>query len=421
MNYKILSIGLLLSLSQWGFGQRSLNLDSCQRWAAANYPLVYQYQLIQKAEAYSLDNANKSFLPRLQIAGQATYQSEVTALPFAVPGVNIDPISKDQYRLYGEANQALTDLFIIGDQKELIKTNSAIESQKIKVAMQKLKERINNLFFGILMVDGQIAQMQLLQKDLTTGIEQNALAIKNGVAMPNSALHLQAEELKAQQKQIDLNAKREAFVQMLGLFTGQPLVSEETTFLKPQEQLINPKILRPEIELFSLQQQALQTQDKLIVAKNLPRLNLFIQAGAGRPALNMLSNEINSYYIGGAKMVWNLGGLYTFRKERKIIALQQDGIDLQKDVFLFNTNLQLKEQEQDVIKAQKLMQSDAKILALQQNIAQSTQLQLAEGSANGTDYILALNARDQAQNNLLLHEIQLLMAQYQHLTNSGKY
>jgi len=247
------------------------------------------------------------------------------------------------------------------------------------------------------------------------------LAIKNGVAMPNSALHLQAEELKAQQKQIDLNAKREAFVQMLGLFTGQPLVSEETTFLKPQEQLINPKILRPEIELFSLQQQALQTQDKLIVAKNLPRLNLFIQAGAGRPALNMLSNEINSYYIGGAKMVWNLGGLYTFRKERKIIALQQDGIDLQKDVFLFNTNLQLKEQEQDVIKAQKLMQSDAKILALQQNIAQSTQLQLAEGSANGTDYILALNARDQAQNNLLLHEIQLLMAQYQHLTNSGKY
>jgi outer membrane protein TolC len=159
----------------------------------------------------------------------------------------------------------------------------------------------------------------------------------------------------------------------------------------------------------------------LITAKNLPKFNLFLQAGAGRPALNMLSNEFNLYYIGGARLSWNIGGFYTYRKERKINSLNQDGIALQKDLFLFNTQIQLKEQEQDILKSEALMKSDQQIVKLQEDIARSTQLQLAEGSATSTDYILALNARDKAQQNLLLHEVQLLMAQYQHLTNSGNY
>jgi hypothetical protein len=421
MNYKILSIAVLVLLGQYAMAQAPLELDSCQKWAAKNYPLIQQLQLIQKTEGYSLSNANKGFLPRIQIAGQASYQSEVTEFPLAIPGMNIDPINKDQYRLYGELNQPLTDLFIIKDHKQLIRTNTAIESQKIQVAMQNLKERINNLFFGILLIDGQVRQMELLLKDLKTGIDQNATAIVNGAAMSNSALYLAAEELRAKQNLISLKAKKEAFSQMLALFIGDEKINHQTEFLKPQAHAPNDKILRPELGLFKLQEQALQTQDRLITAKNLPKFNLFLQAGAGRPALNMLSNEFNLYYIGGARLSWNIGGFYTYRKERKINSLNQDGIAVQKDLFLFNTQMQLKEQEQEILKSEALMKSDQQIVKLQEDIARSTQLQLAEGSATSTDYILSLNARDQAQQNLLLHEIQLLMAQYQHLTNSGNY
>jgi outer membrane protein TolC len=421
MNYKILSLAILLLLGKNATAQGPLELDSCQKWAAMNYPLVQQLQLIQKTEGYSLSNANKGFLPRIKIAGQASYQSEVTEFPIAIPGMTIDPLNKDQYRLYGELNQPLTDLFIIKDHKQLIKTNTAIESKKIQIAMQKLKERINNLFFGILLLDGQISQMELLLKDLKTGISTNSIAIGNGAAMSNSALYLQAEELRAQQNLISLSAKKEAFSQMLALFIGEDKINEQTELMKPRPHRPSSQIVRPELDLFKLQGKALQAQDRLITAKNLPKFNLFFQGGAGRPALNMLSNEFNLYYIGGARLSWNIGGFYTYKKERKINALNQDGIALQKDLFLFNTKIQLKEQEQEILKSQALMQSDQEIVKLQEDIAQSTQLQLAEGSATSTDYILALNARDKAQQNLLLHEVQLLMAQYQHLTNSGNY
>jgi outer membrane protein TolC len=419
MTTKFLRLLLGLFWSASVFGQGALELDSCHAWAERNYPLVQQYQLLEKSKEYSLDNANKGYLPSIQIFGQATHQSEVTEIPFRLPNTNIEPLSQNQYRFYGELNQGLTDFLIIKDQKELIKTNTAIESQKIKVEMQQLKERVNNMFFGILLIEGQIEQLRLLQKDLQTGLEQNTLAIKNGVASNNSAWQLQVEQLKVEQQLTELQAQKESLSKMLGLFIGQD-VSNFSNLAKPQSPIFSSEILRPELELFSLQQQYLSSQNQLLTAKNLPRLNLFFQGGAGRPGLNMLSNEFSPYYIGGARLTWNIGGLYTLKKERKIIALNHDGIGVQKDVFLFNTQMQLKESEEEILKSQKLMQSDAKIVQLQSDIAASTQLQLAEGTASSTEYILALNAKKKAQQNLLLHELQMLMSQYQHLTKSGK-
>jgi outer membrane protein TolC len=126
----------------------NLTIDSCYAMAKRNYPLVKQYALIEKSKEYSIDNVNKSYLPQFNIAGQATYQSEVTKVPISIPNMSISELSKDQYKLYGEVSQPITDLFTVKDQKELVKANSEIEEQKIEVELYKLKERINNLYFG---------------------------------------------------------------------------------------------------------------------------------------------------------------------------------------------------------------------------------------------------------------------------------
>ena len=101
--------------------------------------------------------------------GQATYQSDVTQIPVSLPGLNIPVISKDQYRLYGEVSQSITDLFTVRNQQKVIHANADIEIQKTEVELYKLRERINNLFFGILMIDAQIGQVELLKKDIKTG------------------------------------------------------------------------------------------------------------------------------------------------------------------------------------------------------------------------------------------------------------
>ena len=415
---KLIAICCCLSAAAFAQSTTSLNIDSCYTMAKRNYPLVKQYALMEKSKEYSIDNANKSYLPQFNIAGQATYQSEVTQLPISLPNVSIGPLSKDQYKLYGEVSQPITDLITVKDQKELVEANSEIEEQKIEVEFYKLKERINNLFFGVLLIDAQIQQTELLKKDIQSGIDKTNTAIENGTALKSSADNLKAEMLKANQRTIELKSNRKGYAAMLSLFINQP-ITENTTLIKPSPQIISNTINRPELKLYDLQKKTFDVQSKLITAKNLPRFSLFFQGGLGRPALNMLSNDLKGYYIGGLRLNWNLTGFYTFNKEKQILALNQNGLDIQKDVFLFNTNLNLQQQNSEVTKVQELIETDNSIITLRESIKNTTKNQLENGTVTTNDYLTAVNAQDQAQQNLLLHQIQLLMAQYNYQTTSG--
>lgn len=396
----------------------SLIIDSCYDRAKRNYPLVKQYALIEKSKDYSIDNAQKGYLPQFTVAGQATYQSEVTQLPITLPNVNIEPLSKDQYKLYGEVSQPITDLFTIKDQKEVIKANAEIDEQKIEIELYKLRERINNLFFGILLMDAQIQQTELLKKDLQNGIDKTNTAIVNGIALKSAADNLKAELLKANQRSIELKSNRKGYADMLSLFIGIP-ISESTMLVKPLPQIVSNNINRPELKLYEKQKKSFDIQRKLVTAKNLPRFSLFFQGGIGRPALNMLSNEVSGYYIGGLRLNWNLTPFYTYSREKKILAINQNGIDIQRDIFLFNTNLTMQQQSSEVTKMQELIGSDSEIIALRESVKKTTRNQLEFGTATTNDYMTAVNAQDQAQQNLLLHQIQLLLAQYNYQTTTG--
>ncbi len=414
------AVGILLTFGQQLSGQtgNSLKLDSCLEMAKRNYPFVRQYALIDKAREYSLDNARKGYLPQLTMMGQATYQSDVTQIPISLPGLNIPTLSKDQYRLYAEVSQSITDLFTIKDQQAYINANSDIEIHKTEVELYKLRERINSLFFGILMIDAQIGQVELLKKDIITGIEKAQVAITNGVALKSAADNLKAESLKADQRIIELKAARKGFTDMLSLFVGVP-VDEHTILEIPAEPDIRQPVNRPELKLFDLQKNAFGAQEKLLTARNLPRVSIFLQGGIGRPGLNMLDYDLRGYYIGGLRLSWNITGLYTYMNEKKMLTNQRNLIDVQKETFSFNTNLQLKQQNAEIVKMQELIESDRAIVALRENVTSTTRNQLAFGTATTNDYLIALNAEDQARQNMLLHKIQLIMAGYNLKTIAG--
>lgn len=395
-----------------------LSLDQCYQLAKQNYPLVKQMALIDKTRDYTLANASKGYLPQLTLAGQATYQSEVTKIPISLPGMSVAELSKDQYRIYGEINQSLTDPFIIKQQKALLKTGSETDAGKLEVELYKLKERINQMYFGILLIDAQLQQNEFLKKDIRSGLQKTNAAIANGTALKSNADLLSAELLKAEQRSIELKANRKGFTDMLSVFVNRPI--DETLSLKePPVQVPSSTVNRPELHLFEVQKKSFTLQNKLLLAKNLPRLSLFFQGGYGRPTLNMLSNEFGTYYIGGARFSWNISGFYTYKKERLLQNLSQDAIDLQKEVFLFNTSLTLKQQNSEINKLSELLLSDKQIVALREKVKATSNEQLANGTITALDYLNYVNAQDQANQQLLLHSIQLLTAQYSYQTTSG--
>jgi outer membrane protein TolC len=406
-----------------GFGAHAqtsefLTLEQCYELAKNNYPLIKQMALIEQAREYSIDNASKGYLPQIMINGQATYQSDVTQIPFSLPGVPVPTMSKDQYKIYAEINQPLTDVVIIKSQKELIETNSNIETQKTNVELNKLKERINQLFFGILLIDDQIRQSALLEKDIQTGIDKTTAGIENNIVLKSNLDQLKAEKLKLDQRNIELRANRKAYADMLTLFLNKP-VTDNTSFQKPAEPLRLPGIRRPELALFETQKQTFGIQNKLLTAKTLPRVNLFMQGGYGRPALNMLTNDFKFYFIGGLRLTWNVSSFYTLSRDRELLKINESIIDIQQEIFLFNTNIALAQQGTEITRLQELITTDYEIIILYESIKEVAHIQLENGTISANDFLIAVNAEDKARQTLMLHQTQLLMAFYNYQTTSG--
>ncbi|NCU03847.1 MAG: TolC family protein [Chitinophagaceae bacterium] len=409
-----------LFFSQYTYAQ-TITLEQVQQKAKQQYPLIKQKGLIKQVKDISIENLRKGFLPQVSLNGQATYQSEVTTVKIPFPGVTIEPLSKDQYKLVADVNQMIYDGGLLKQQTAMQQMNAEVEDQKIEVELYKLNERINQVYLSILYIDEQLKQTDLVRKDLETGLQKIEAQVNGGVAFKSNLNLLKAELLKIDQRIIELQSTRTGLLDVLTLFTGEAYTST-TQLEKPvvQSPVYDATVSRPEVSLFQKQQQLLGVQNNLIKAKNLPKTSFFFQGGYGRPGLNFLENKFATYYVTGVRFNWAFGGLYTAKKEKELIGLNQQIIAVQQDVFLLNTNTQLKQQQAEIDKVKQLISKDNEIIELRIKVKEAANAQLENGVITANDYLREVNAEDQARQTLILHQLQLLQAQINYQTIKGK-
>lgn len=398
-----------------------LTLEKAWEEAIQQFPLTRQRALISRTASLSIENLSRGYLPQLSLSGQASYQSEVTRVSIPLPGVNIEPLSRDQYRAVLDVNQLLYDGGAIRQQQQLQRVQAAAEEEKIEVQYQQLKERIRQLYLGVLLLDEQMKQLALVQQDLQAGISRVEAQVQFGTAFRSALATLQAEYLHAEQRMVELRAGRTALLDMLGLFLNRTLPND-TRFVQPTVEAPPPQpvIERSELRLLRLQDSVLQLQSGLLDVRNRPRVSLFVQGGYGRPGLNMLKNAFDPYYIAGVRFNWSLSGWYTSRREKEILRMNRQALGLQAENFLLQTNVQLKQQHAEINKYRALVATDDRIIALRTQVKLAAQAQLEQGVITAADYIREVNAEDQARLSKILHQLQLLQAQLNYQTITGK-
>lgn len=416
----LIILGLFFSVQLAGQTLQKLSLAEAYDLSQKNYPAVKQKDLVKRTVAISVENLQKGFLPQFSLSGQATYQSDVTKIPVSLPGLSIESPSKDQYKLVADVSQLIYDGGMTKEQKALQQLNATVEDQKVEVELYKLRERINQLYLSILYLDEQLKQVDLVKADIQTGIKRVEAQVQNGVAFKSNLNMLKAELLKTEQRSIEVKASKKGLVDALSLFIGQEL-GESVQLEKPvSAAVVTNEIVRPELKLYSEQQKFIGQQEKLITTKNLPKASLFAQGGYGRPGLNMLLNDFDFFYIGGIRLNWSLGGLYTKKKEKELVSINKKMVEVQKETFLLNTNSLLKQQQAEIDKLQKLVVSDNEIISLRKSVTDAAKAQLENGVITANDFLKEVNAEDQARQTLITHQVQLLQAQINYQTILGK-
>ena len=398
-----------------------LTLEEANRLARNNFPAIKQLDLVKQTAGLHVENLKKGFLPQLSFNGQATYQSDVTGLNLSLPGVKIDPINKDQYKLSAEISQLLYDGNQNRSEREKQLLHAEVEQQKVEVELYKLRERINQLFMNILFMEAQMKQANLVKKEIDDGINKVEAQVQNGIVLRSNLNQLKAEQLKAVQRIRELSATRNGLLEVLGMFLGKEL-HNEVVFEMPEIAQTNlpADISRPEIKLFA-DQVKLNTQLlKSIQAKNRPRASLFLQSGYGRPALNMLNNQFDFYYLGGLRINWSLGNLYTSKSEKQLVDINRRLIGIQQEVFLLNSNTQMKLQEAEINRFRELISVDEEIIKLRQQVTAAAKAQLDNAVISTSDFIQQVNAEDNARQAMITHQVQLVQAQVNYMTITGK-
>lgn len=388
-----------------------LTLEACYRAARENYPLVRQFDLIERTKDFTVENATKSYFPQLSFSGKASYQSDVTKMPFSIPGVEFG-LDKDQYQLVLELNQTIWDGGAVRNRKEEARAKSEVQKGQLEVNLYALDDRVNQLFFGMLLIDAQLAQNALLQAQLARNHGQVSACMQQGVANQADLDAVAVEQLNARQTEGELRVNRKAYAEVLGLLTGRKGIDAE--------RLVKPSVTvepleenrRPELSLYESQRRQLSVQEKGLTARYMPKLGVFAQGAYGDPGLNMLKGGFEPYYIAGLRLSWNISDLYTRKNDKRLLAASRDDIDVQEAVFRLNNRMEAAQHWRTVEKIDTLMKNDDELIRLRTNIRKSAEAKVANGTLTVTEMLREVTAEDQAKQAKALHEIQRLQALY---------
>ncbi|MEA3495585.1 MAG: TolC family protein [Bacteroidota bacterium] len=425
---KLVYLLIFSFLSTFLFAQKTdtLNLQKCYEFAENNFSLSATEELYKKTNELNIQKANATYLPQFDLNAKATYQSEVTSidlsgLPFPI---DIDAPSQDQYQATFDLSQIIYDGGITKKMKELHNVNMNIDIQKLNIEKFKLKEKINNLFFSILLLNENLELINLLKKDLDEKIKVIESGIKNGVLIASDVYVLQAEIIKVEQNEIEIKSKlknlRDALSEITSLEITENTVFEEkntkNNFLQNENYEITK---RPEKELFNLQKQKINAGIEVIKSKKNPKLFAFGQLGYGKPGLNFLSNEFGEFYFVGVKMNWNIWDWKQNKYEQEIMKLNKDVLDCKEKNFDKNIKIALDYQTNDIEKFEKLILKDKDIIELKEKVKKVASSKLKNGTITSSEYLTELNAEIQAKLKLAIHKVQLEQARINFMMIKG--
>ena len=412
MKQKVLFMGMWLGLISVGYTQSTLTLDECYRQAETHSPQAGQTRLIQEATELQLKLLNRNFMPQSRLNGQATWQSDVTSVPIKLPNFEITPPPKDQYKLTLDVTQSIWDGGAVQKQKAVAVENQLADQQKVTVDLYQLREQVSGLYFGALFAERQLKNFDILDKELRVKLAKTKASVQNGIAIRSNILALEARILEVEQMVLETQKRRTGSLEALSLLTGAN-IDANTSLQLPMIVTNSLEMNRPELKWFDAQKQTLSVSEKLVKAKNLPKLSAFATGGYGRPGLNFLSNEFKTYFIGGVQLQIPLSHLYTNSQAIEVqqLRVNQQRVEKQKENFVLATQVRMASQRQEVSRLQALVESDRKLIDIRSTIRKAAESQLENGIITASDYLPELDNEDSARQNLILHEVQLLQAQ----------
>ena len=367
-------------------------------------------------------NIQKGWLPQVSAQAQATYQSDVTAWPSEMKammsgmGIDMRGLTKDQYRVGIDVQQTIYDGGVIGSQKRIAREQGKVQAAQNEVNIYNVRKRVNEMYFGLLLIDEQIKLNTDLQTLLAGNERKLESMTKRGTAAESDLQSVKAERLNAVQKGTELVSQKQMLQRMLSTFCGIEINNIQKPQVKSDGRNLATGNQRPELKVLDAQISVLNAQEKALNAALMPKVGVFAQGFYGYPGLNMFEDMMRHKWslngLVGARVTWTIGALYTRKNDKAKLQLQRDMTESSREVFLFNNNLEQIQQNENIERYQKLMAHDGEIISLRQAVRKAAESKLAHGIIDVNDLVREINQENAACVQQSVHEIEMLKEIY---------
>lgn len=403
-------------------------LDSCYVYARDNYPMIRQYDIIQKLGELSARDALSVYVPQITLGGEAAYYSDVVAFPDKIEelfsqfaGMDFEGLKNDQYKVLLDVNQNIWDGGYSGAKKQAAIAEAQVSAMETATELYKLKSKVTEVYFGILTTDAMIEQNDIAAGILKDNEKILEACLENGVAMESDLNAIRAEILSNEQNRIRLVGARDTYIRLLSLITGRPMDSR-TEFMIPEATVYRQEygeneVKRYELALFDAREAALDARRKMIDAAVIPSFSLFAQGYYGYPGMNMFDDMLDYKWgfngVVGIRFRWNVSGLFTRKNRLGQLEQSRRSIELQRETFLFNNRLEQTGKIAEIEQMLAIMEQDERIIVLRSSVREASEAKLANGTITANDLVRDIAAESRARLDKSLHELEYLQKIYE--------
>ena len=398
-----------------------LTLEHCQELARENYPAIKKYGLLEKSLEIDLSDINKSWLPSISLYGQGTVQNITPSFPNALEdvleqmGQEIKGLGKVQYKIGVDLSQPIWDGGASKAKRDLARSQDEMQKASLEVELYALRQKVENIYFAILLTEEQINQSRITLELLNANLSLLESMYKNGTAMRSDIDMIKAQALTLKQTITQAESSEVSYRKLLGIYLGEDVSNE--TLLTPKVSIphfLNSK--RPELQLFESRLQTYESSRNLINASLMPKIGLFAQAYYGYPGFDyfksMMNRNLSFNILAGVKASWTIDSFYTKKNRLNQIDLDLRNIEIEREIFLFNSNLQTEKDLEAIKGLKKVMEDDAEIIELRQNVRKAAESQLRNGIIEATALLSKITDENIARLTAKLHEIQYIQQIY---------
>ena len=396
----------------------AISLEECYTLARNNYPLVRQYELTEAMSRYSFENAAMGYVPQISLGGQATLQSDVTEFPeafnnlLALAGVEMKGLSHDQYKVQLDISQTIWDGGYSKAQREAVKAQAEVSRLTLDKDIDALKTRINQMYFGILVMEENIRTSLYMDTLMTANLKIVESAVRNGTALASDTDNIRVELLTLRQQRRQLESAVRTYKDMLAIMIGRRIEDGEV-FEKPEVMLVDTGLnKRTELLLFDARIREIELQKKMLDVAVMPKFAFFAQGWYGKPGLNifddMVYNKMSWNGIAGITFKWNISGFYTRKNDLRSIDLSQRSVELQRDAFKWNTDLQQTQIQNEIDRMYEMKASDDEIVRLRESVRKVSESKYRNGIITVNDLLRDMMNENNAKVERSRHELELL-------------